>query len=79
MHELYDRLHDLDAKHVTQPEDFYTALSDATEAAREGHYADLDASHITSNKDLRYMLSICPLDNLDNPLLRYNTSTIMII
>jgi hypothetical protein len=43
---MYDRVHDLDAEHVNQPEEFYTALSDATEATRDGHYADLDASHM---------------------------------
>jgi hypothetical protein len=30
MHELHDMLYDLDAKRVNQPDDFYTALSDAT-------------------------------------------------
>jgi hypothetical protein len=43
---MYDRLYDIDAEHVNQPEDFYTTLSDAIEAARDGHYADLDASHM---------------------------------
>jgi hypothetical protein len=33
LHEPYDKLYDLDAKHVTQPEDFYTTLLDAKEAA----------------------------------------------
>ena len=44
---MYDiLLFDLDAEHVDQPEDFYTTLSDATKAARDGHYADLDAAHM---------------------------------
>ena len=46
LHELYDRVYDLDADHVNPPEDFYTSLSDATEASGDGHYADLDASHM---------------------------------
>ena len=40
---MYDKLYELDAEHVNQPEDFDTALSDAIEAARDGHYVDLDA------------------------------------
>ena len=43
---MYDRLLDLDAEHIAQPEDFYTALSNATEAARDEHYVDLDALHV---------------------------------
>jgi hypothetical protein len=43
---LYDKIFDLDAEHVNQPEDFYTALSDVTEALGDGHYADMDASHM---------------------------------
>jgi hypothetical protein len=46
LQELDDKLFDLNAEHVTQPEDFCTTLSDATEAARDEHYADLDASHM---------------------------------
>ena len=30
MHELYDRLYDIDAEHINHPENFSTALSDAT-------------------------------------------------
>ena len=30
LQELYDKLYGIDAKHLNQPEDFYTALSDAT-------------------------------------------------
>jgi hypothetical protein len=33
LHELCDRLYDLDAEHDTPPEDFYTTLAYATEAA----------------------------------------------
>ena len=29
LHELYDRLYDIDADHINHPEDFYTTLSDA--------------------------------------------------
>ena len=43
---MYDKLYDLDAEHVNRLEDFCIALSDATQAAKDGHYADLDASHI---------------------------------
>jgi len=43
LHELYDKLDDLNAEHVNQPEDFYTTLSDATKAVRDSYSADLDA------------------------------------
>ena len=45
LHELYDILYDLDAEHDNPREDFYTTLSDATEAAGDGHFVDLYASH----------------------------------
>ena len=43
---LYDRLFDLDAEHVDQPEDFYTTLSEATETTGDEHYVDMDALHM---------------------------------
>ena len=46
LHEMYDKLYDLVVEHGNQPEDFYTSLSDATQTARDGQYADLDASHM---------------------------------
>ena len=45
LHDIYDRLYDIDAEPHNQPEDFYTALSDAKEAARANHYAALDTTH----------------------------------
>jgi len=31
--------------HISQPEDFYTAISDATNAVGDSHYVDLDTLH----------------------------------
>jgi len=45
MHDLYDKLYDLDVEHDTLPEDFYKILSDATEKTGDGHSADLNVSH----------------------------------
>ncbi len=45
LHELYDRLYDIDAEHLNQPEDFYTALSDATETTGDTHLVALDTLH----------------------------------
>jgi hypothetical protein len=45
LHELYDRLYVIDAAHLSQPEDFYTALSDATETAWDSHFVALDTLH----------------------------------
>ena len=42
LHELYDRLYDIDAEHISEPEDFYTAISDATYAVGDSDYVDLD-------------------------------------
>jgi hypothetical protein len=38
-------LYDIDAEHLNQPEDFYTALLDATETLGDNHYATLDTLH----------------------------------
>ena len=46
MQELYDRLYDIDTEHLSQPEDFYTALSDATETTRDSNYAALDTLYL---------------------------------
>ena len=45
MHELYEKLYDIDVEQLSQPEDFYTALSEATETSRDSHYAALDTLH----------------------------------
>ena len=45
MQELYDKLYDIDAEHLNQPEDFYTALLDATETAGDNHCAALNTLH----------------------------------
>jgi len=38
-------LYDIDAEHLSQPKDFYTALADATETSRNNHHAALDTLH----------------------------------
>ena len=43
LHELYDRLFDIDADTTNAPEDFYTTILKATEAARASHISELDA------------------------------------
>ncbi len=45
LHEPYDRLYDIDAEHLSQLEDFYTALSDSTKTAKDNHYAALNTFH----------------------------------
>ena len=40
-----DRLFDIDANTTNAPEDFYIAISEAAEAARAIHIAELDAVH----------------------------------
>jgi hypothetical protein len=42
LHELYDRLFEIDADATNISKDFYTAISDATDATGEGHAAELD-------------------------------------
>ena len=42
LQELYDRLYDIDAEQLSHPEDFYTALSEATETAGDSHTVALD-------------------------------------
>ena len=42
MHEIYDRLYDIDAEQLSHPKDFYTALSEATKAIGDSHTAALD-------------------------------------
>ena len=37
--------YDIDAEQLSQPEDFYTALSEATNIARDNHYASMDTRH----------------------------------
>ena len=43
MQEIYDKLYDIDAKPIEPLEDYYTAIANATEAAGEGHTAELDS------------------------------------
>ena len=47
LQDLYDMQYDIDEEHLSQPKDFYTALSDATETARDNHYVALDTLHTT--------------------------------
>jgi hypothetical protein len=42
LHDLYDKLYNTNAEQINHPKDFYSALSEATYAARDSHYADLD-------------------------------------
>ena len=42
LHEIYDRLYDIDAEPMDLPEDYYTTIATATEAAGEGHTAEMD-------------------------------------
>jgi hypothetical protein len=42
---MYDKLYGIDAEHLNQFEDFYTALSVATETTGDSHYAALDTLH----------------------------------
>ena len=37
--------YDIDADQLSQPEDFYTALSDATKTAGDNHSAAMDTLH----------------------------------
>jgi hypothetical protein len=46
LHKLYDMLFDKNAEVINAPEDFYTAILDATEADGDGHATQLDAMHI---------------------------------
>jgi hypothetical protein len=41
--EIYDRLVSLDACTPDVPDDYYSALSEAAEAAGERHYVELDS------------------------------------
>jgi hypothetical protein len=43
LHEIYDRVFDIDADTTNDPEDFYTTISEATEATRASHIAELAA------------------------------------
>jgi hypothetical protein len=44
-HEIYDMIVSLDADILDIPEDYYTALSDAVEAACDRHYVELSPHH----------------------------------
>jgi hypothetical protein len=43
MQEIYDSLYDIDAEPIDPLEDYYTAISMATEDAGEGHTTELDS------------------------------------
>ena len=45
MQEMHDMQYDIDAKHLSQPEDFYTAVLDATKTSGDNHYTALDTLH----------------------------------
>ena len=45
LQELYDRQYDIDAEQLSQPEDFYTALSEAIETAWDSHSAAMNTLH----------------------------------
>ena len=64
LHELYDRLYDLDAERINQPEDFYTTLSDETKVDRDSHNADLGALHIIYLFEFYKIVKIGGIDNL---------------
>ena len=42
LHEIYVGLFDIDAEPIDIPEDYYTAIANATEAAGEGHATRMD-------------------------------------
>jgi len=44
-HEIYDKIVSLDADILDIPDDYYTALSDAVEAACDRHYIELSPQH----------------------------------
>jgi len=43
--EIYDRLVSLDADTLNVPDDYYSALSEAVEAAGDRHYVELGPQH----------------------------------
>ena len=45
LQDLYDRQYDIDAEHISHPEDFYTALFKATEIGGDNHTSTLDTPH----------------------------------
>ena len=45
VHEIYDKLVSIDANTPHVPNDYYSALSEAVEAAGEKHYVELDSHH----------------------------------
>jgi len=42
LREIYDKIFDIDAKPLPTPEDYYTPLANAIEAAGEGHTTTMD-------------------------------------
>ena len=42
LHEIYDKLFDIDAEAIEIPENYYTTIANATKAAGEGHTSKLD-------------------------------------
>jgi hypothetical protein len=43
---MYDKVISLDAYTHDNPDDYYTTLSDAIEAANDRHYVELDPQHL---------------------------------
>jgi hypothetical protein len=46
LHELHDMLFGIDAEAINAPENSYTAISDATEVARDSNTTELNSLHI---------------------------------
>ncbi len=42
LHELYDRLFDINAENIPAPQNFYTSIANATEAAGDNHKVELE-------------------------------------
>jgi uncharacterized protein (DUF1330 family) len=61
LQEIYDRLYDIDVETMEPPKDYYTAIATATDAAGEGHTAELDPH------TLFYLLEILRLTKVGGP------------
>ncbi len=46
LHEIYDKLFDIDGEEIDVPEDYYIAISNATEAAGEDHTTLMDPNSL---------------------------------
>ena len=64
LREIYDTIFDIDAEPLPIPEDYYTAISNSTEAAGEGHTTEMD------QHDLLYLFEyykFTPIGAANNP------------